>query len=244
MSARRLKLPTASKTRSSDATLVLADLSAFLKGSETWYSRNAMVGVLGDELLVHVAHCRGTMKFIEYNQFPDNTFTFPLMEAVALLFSRRLVVLIRDSQCAFSPLSGHFLMHLAISRGFPVRSIFLYCMFSRFAASSRRPREIREKAERPRPQKIGFFAMVSNAAELGPRKAEGHLERLYPPTHLIKAPANHGIPESAVLSIPCPRRIVADGADRISPVSFRCIVRVKSGPGINMAMALIMPIDV
>jgi hypothetical protein len=236
-----VKLPTASTTRSCDGRRILAELSDFLKGNETWHSRNAMVGVLGDDLLVHVTHCRGTMKFIEYNQFRDNTFTFPLMEVVALVFSRRLVVVMTDSRGAFSPLSGHFLMHLAISRGFPARSIFLYCMFSRFAASSRRPREIPKKVEPPKPQEIGFFAMVSAAAEFGPRKADDCLESLYPPTHLIRAPANHGIPESAVLSIRCGRRIVADDAARISPVSFRCVVQVKPGPRINMAMARIMP---
>jgi hypothetical protein len=200
-----------------------------------------MVGVLADDLLVNVTHCRGTMKFIEYNQFPDNPFTFPIMEAVALVFSRRLIVLKSDSDRSWSPLSGHFLMQSAVARGFPVRSVFLYCMFSRFAASSRRPREVVKKAVAVEVQKISFFAMVSAAAELGPRRAQGCFELLYPLTHLTKAPANHGIPEAAMLSIPCPRRTAPDGAASISPVLFRCVVQVKSGPRINVAMARMMP---
>jgi hypothetical protein len=172
------------------------------------------------------------MKFIQNQQSREDTFTFPLCESVSLLFSRRLIVF-SDSR----PISAHALLCLALSQGFPLRSVFSYAMFSRFAASARKPNDpsIRETKDSPKSQ--GFAAIAESAASLGPRRAEGYFELLHPVTQLIKVPDNHGLPSQASLSLPgFPPTKLRDGAPLLYPISFRCVVVVKPGPQMNRAV--------
>jgi hypothetical protein len=214
-----------------------AQLEAFLKANESWESKRAMVGVLGVDGLVHVPRCRGTMKFIQYRQFRDDAFAFPPAEAVSLLFSRRLILL-SESRAV----SAHALLNFALSRGLPLPSLLAYAMFCRFCASARKPNPPRAEAEeRPLRGLPGFAGLVESAAAIGPRRAAGYLQRLYPATQLIKAPENHGLPAEAALSLPGFDPVQAyDGAPILAPISAKCVVAVKPGPGVNGAMARLL----
>jgi hypothetical protein len=173
------------------------------------------------------------MKYIQYHQTDDNKFTFPLCESVSLVFSRRLVIV-----SELRAMSARAIVNVAVSSGIPLQSVFAYAMFSRLGASARKV--IGERVGKPEKEKglVGGFAeMAERAMANGPRKEDGCFERLYPVTQMIRIPDNHGLPGVASLSVPgFPAIEVRDRAPVLAPISVKCVVIVKHGPGVNRRM--------
>jgi hypothetical protein len=219
------KLPT---SRRGDSDQELLD---FLAGNEQWYARNAMLGWMDASGCVHVSQARGSPKYIEYRQAPDNSFTFPPMEAVALVFSKRLIIF-RDTEIGPVPISAHYAFSVASCLGIPIHSIFYYAMFSRFAVSARKPSPIPPDAT-PCVLSQGYGSLLERAAVLGPKQRTGVIDRLYPPTHPIKSPENHGIPINSTLSITGSNPIQNQEHSILYPISFKCLISIKPAPICN-----------
>lgn len=232
----KCKLPTGTcKRDGSDEHL--RELDAFFRGNETWYARNAMVGVISNGA-VKVLKPRGSQKYLEYKQTTDNIFFFAPLEVISLVFTKRLVVLCKTQTGAYQALTGHFLVNYALSKGFSAKNIFGYSLFSIYAVSTRKVGE----AEPPEAinswrKDIGFIGKLRAAAVFGPKVSPNFAATLHPPTHPIKAPEKHKIPRPAVLSLPGFRGITdSDSEIVIVPISFKCIVSIRPGPEINPAV--------
>lgn len=228
---RGCRLPVHSVKRDGSGDEGFKQMRQYLEGNEKWLARNAMIGFISGAV-IHVLKPRGPQKYIHYSQTNDNKFAFPPLEAIALVLSKRLIVFGRmNSQIV--PLSAHFLLHHATSMRFPMRSVFHYAMFSRFALCSRRRDPISSSHQQSKTTNyIGFAAKVVAARALGPTRQPNFSASLFPPTHFVKIPSHHNLQDSATLSIPGFPRVDPD-TPVIAPVSFKCIVKTAPGPGEN-----------
>ena len=231
---RGVRLPVHSVKRDGSGDEGLTELKQYFEGNEKWSARNAMIGFFSGGS-VKVLKPKGPQKYIQYSQTADNKFTFPALEAIALVLSKRLVVFGRDGETVV-PLSAHFLFNRALKLGFPVRSIFHYAMFSRFAVCARRGTgDEHKQVKTDQSAPTGFAARLVQARAASPKCVPKFATSMFPATHYVKIPSHHNLDDAATLSIPGFPGVEPD-SPVFTAISFKCIVRATQGPGVNRAM--------
>ena len=98
----------------------------FLRSNFQWVSKGASVGTLVNSE-VFVQKTKGPQKFILFQQNKDNSFLFPLIEAVSLLFSKKMVILSLSKEGnIFTPSAHFFINHLIKTENISFDEIKLY----------------------------------------------------------------------------------------------------------------------
>lgn len=176
----------------------------FLKSNSQWISKGSSIGTIIDSQ-VFVQKTKGPQKFILFQQNKDNSFVFPLIEAVSLLFSKKMIILsLSKERNIFAP-SVHFILEYLIrTQNISFNEIKLYSLFSRLSASSRKDAsEPSKEKEIVECKKIGYSEMIQNERENGPKCSSGfHFTDPFPISQLIKLPSNYRLPEDFAFSLP------------------------------------------
>lgn len=208
----------------------------FLKSNSKWITKGASIGTLIDSE-IFVQKTKGPQKYILFQQNKDNSFLFPLIEAVSLLFSKKMIILSLSKEGnIFSP-SAHFILEYMIrNQKISFNEIKLYSLLTRLSSSSRKevnePEKVKNTGEC---EKIGYSEMIQDERDNGPKCSSNfHFTNAFPITQLIKVPSNYRLPENFAFSLPdIESKKPLNNKFVCLPVNLCCLVSVYDPPEIN-----------
>lgn len=230
----RPNLPKSQRKRVTGDGKALEELHAFLKGNEQWLTTSAMVGFIDTETgMVLIPKPRGPQKYIEFTQDKNNALMIPLLEAVSLFSSGRLVV------CSGSPpkpLSGHRLYAYA-TQSIPFRTISLRQVFGRLSAVKAKPMQTEKKPvemDINNPPKGSLLERIEKAQRLLPKEGTTSVDDIFKPSSLVKIPRGSGVPELAAVCLRNGVTTPSCGLPILLCLTERFMVEIHKGPDENI----------
>ncbi|OHS98210.1 hypothetical protein TRFO_35447 [Tritrichomonas foetus] len=219
----------------------------YLKENSQWISKNAMIGSRFGNSDVFIKKSKGPQKFILFRQNNDNSFEFPLIDAVSQFFCRKMIILSLSKENNIISPSAHFWICKLYQENINFEKLKLYSIFPRLAASSRKevqPSEISQNSpdihksfDEKRNNNInkGYSQMLQKSKNFGPKEYETfNFTQFFPITQLVKIPDDHKTPKNFAFSIKGVNSTKTLKNDySCVPVNLKCLISVSNAKVMN-----------
>ncbi|OHT11581.1 hypothetical protein TRFO_18949 [Tritrichomonas foetus] len=218
----------------------------YLKENSKWISKGAMVGTKS-ESDVFIKKSKGPQKFILFHQNNDNSFIFPLIDAVSQFFCRKMIILSLSKENNIISPSAHFWVFKLHQVSIDFEKLKLYSIFPRLSASSRKEIQQPEKSQNSQDIKKnleenvskhiikGYSQMLQDSQNFGPKESMTFdFTQVFPITQLVKIPDDHKTPKNFAFSI--------KGVNSLKPlrnnytcvpVNLKCLISVSNARVLN-----------